>query len=86
MDDLSDVLSLGDAQNPPPERMLQILTAAARLFATQGYDGTSMRDIAQECGDLQGDALPLLPGQGFHHPADGDGHDQVHLHARRRHG
>jgi AcrR family transcriptional regulator len=50
MDDLSNVLSLGDAQNPPPERMLQILTAAARLFATQGYDGTSMRDIAQECG------------------------------------
>ncbi|RVT92121.1 TetR/AcrR family transcriptional regulator [Rhodovarius crocodyli] len=32
------------------ERMLQILSEASRLFATNGYDGTSMRDIALACG------------------------------------
>ncbi len=32
------------------ERMLQILTESARLFAAKGYDGTSMRDIAEACG------------------------------------
>ncbi len=32
------------------ERMLQILSESARLFATNGYDGTSMRDIAEACG------------------------------------
>ncbi|WP_426954336.1 TetR/AcrR family transcriptional regulator [Muricoccus radiodurans] len=32
------------------ERMLQILSESARLFATSGYDGTSMRDIAEACG------------------------------------
>ncbi len=50
MEDLSEVLALGDPENPPPERMMQILVAASRLFATKGFDGTSMRDIAQECG------------------------------------
>lgn len=50
MEDLSELLSLSASQGPPPERMLQILTAAAKLFATQGFDRTSMRDIAQECG------------------------------------
>jgi TetR/AcrR family transcriptional regulator, cholesterol catabolism regulator len=32
------------------ERVLQILSESARLFATNGYDGTSMRDIAEACG------------------------------------
>ncbi|MEO3474605.1 TetR/AcrR family transcriptional regulator [Roseomonas sp. CAU 1739] len=32
------------------DRMLQILAESARLFATNGYDGTSMRDIAEACG------------------------------------
>lgn len=32
------------------ERMLQILSESARLFAERGYDGTSMRDIAEACG------------------------------------
>lgn len=32
------------------DRVLQILGEAARLFATKGYDGTSMRDIAVACG------------------------------------
>jgi AcrR family transcriptional regulator len=32
------------------ERVLQILSESARLFATSGYAGTSMRDIAEACG------------------------------------
>lgn len=32
------------------ERILQILSESARLFAENGYDGTSMRDIAEACG------------------------------------
>lgn len=31
------------------ERVLQILSASAQLFALKGYDGTSMRDIAEAC-------------------------------------
>lgn len=36
--------------NESGDRMLQILGESARLFATKGYDGTSMRDIAEACG------------------------------------
>jgi AcrR family transcriptional regulator len=32
------------------DRVLQILAAAARLFASKGFEGTSMRDIAVACG------------------------------------
>lgn len=32
------------------ERVLQILSESARLFAENGYEGTSMRDIAEACG------------------------------------
>jgi AcrR family transcriptional regulator len=32
------------------ERVLQILAEAARIFASKGYDGASMRDIAVACG------------------------------------
>jgi len=46
------------------ERVLQILSTAARLFATSGYDGTSMRDIADACGISKS----LL----YHHFADKD--------------
>ena len=35
-------------------RLPQILDAAARLFCTQGYQGTTMRDIAQAVGILPG--------------------------------
>ncbi len=46
------------------ERMLQILSESARLFAANGYDGTSMRDIAEACGISKS----LL----YHHFADKD--------------
>jgi AcrR family transcriptional regulator len=32
------------------ERVVQILTEAARVFARKGYEGASMRDIAVACG------------------------------------
>jgi AcrR family transcriptional regulator len=32
------------------DRVLQILGEAARIFASKGYDGASMRDIAVACG------------------------------------
>jgi AcrR family transcriptional regulator len=35
-------------------RLPQILDAAARLFCTQGYQGTTVRDIAQAVGILPG--------------------------------
>ena len=42
---------LPEAENgDTAERVLQILSTSARLFATSGYDGTSMRDIADACG------------------------------------
>jgi AcrR family transcriptional regulator len=46
------------------ERVLQILSESARLFAQNGYDGTSMRDIAEACGISKS----LL----YHHFADKD--------------
>ncbi len=50
MGDLADILKVGEAGNPPQERMLKILVEACRLFATHGFDGVSVRDIAEECG------------------------------------
>src|SRR6266705_52045 len=32
------------------DRVLQILDEAARIFASKGYEGASMRDIAVACG------------------------------------
>ncbi|WP_206668034.1 TetR/AcrR family transcriptional regulator [Teichococcus oryzae] len=46
------------------DRVLQILSESARLFAASGYDGTSMRDIALACGISKS----LL----YHHFADKD--------------
>lgn len=40
-------------------RRLQLLDAAARLFRTHGYRGTSMRDIARAVG--------MLPGSIYYH-------------------
>jgi AcrR family transcriptional regulator len=40
-------------------RMQQIIDAAARVFREKGYDGATLRDIAQEAG--------LLPGSLYYH-------------------
>lgn len=49
--------SAGDQE--PTERRRLILDAAARLFAAEGYDRTSIRDIARNVG--------LLPGSVYHY-------------------
>lgn len=45
--------------DPAPERRRLILAAAAQLFGERGYDGASVRDLAQQVG--------LLPGSVYHH-------------------
>ena len=35
---------------PGEKRKAQILSAATKLFARAGYTGTSLRDVAEECG------------------------------------
>lgn len=35
---------------PPCDRRQSILRTASGLFAARGYDGTSMRDVAEACG------------------------------------
>ncbi len=47
---LADILVLDAAAPPPQPRMVQIFTEACRLFAERGFEGTSMRDIAEVCG------------------------------------
>jgi AcrR family transcriptional regulator len=39
-----------DASSEGSERIVQILTEAVRIFARKGYEGASMRDIAEACG------------------------------------
>lgn len=48
-----------DGAQEPTERRRLILDAAARLFAAEGYDRTSIRDIARNVG--------LLPGSVYHY-------------------
>ena len=50
MNGVADLLASDDADGPPQERRLQILSEACRLFAARGFDGVSIRDIAAECG------------------------------------
>ena len=38
----------------PEERQVQIVEAAAKLFAEKGFDGTSIDDIAEACGVAPG--------------------------------
>jgi AcrR family transcriptional regulator len=57
-----DLATPGEAD--ASERILQILSESARLFALSGYKGTSMRDIAEACGISKS----LL----YHHFADKD--------------
>lgn len=40
----------GVAEVRSSERVAQILDASARIFASKGYEGTSMRDISESCG------------------------------------
>ena len=62
---LSALLARGDAHSEPGseeeplERRRVILNAAAELFSEQGYDRTSIRDIARKVG--------LLPGSVYHY-------------------
>ncbi len=63
---LSERLARGDAAGGPAEgdqepleRRRLILDAAARLFSAEGYDRTSIRDIARNVG--------LLPGSVYHY-------------------
>jgi AcrR family transcriptional regulator len=49
-DDLAEILELDGQDAPLQGRVVQILEVACRLFATHGFDGASMRDIAEECG------------------------------------
>lgn len=49
-EDLIEILESGGYSQPVQGRILQIFEVACRLFAQRGFDGVSMRDIAQECG------------------------------------
>ncbi|MBP1325995.1 AcrR family transcriptional regulator [Leucobacter exalbidus] len=43
-----------DRNDPGSDRRQQILAIAAKLFASQGYSSTTVRDIADEAGILSG--------------------------------
>jgi TetR/AcrR family transcriptional regulator, cholesterol catabolism regulator len=46
---------MANVRNPHADsRLPQVLDAAARLFRTRGFEGTSVRDIAREVGMLPG--------------------------------
>lgn len=44
----------GRVSKPPEERRRELLETAMRLFTERGYENTSMRDIAEELGVVQG--------------------------------
>ncbi|MCB1898647.1 TetR family transcriptional regulator [Cognatazoarcus halotolerans] len=61
----------GAAEGDTPSRHALILHVAAERFAAQGYDRTSIRDIARSVG--------LLPGSVYHHfPAKEDLYLAIH--------
>lgn len=51
--------NLADSETEPLDRRRIILNAAAELFSTQGFDRTTIRDIAAQAG--------LLPGSVYHY-------------------
>src|SRR5689334_17139309 len=55
------------AANKPPqseaETRTRILQAAQRLFARQGYDGTTTRDLAQAAGVAEGTLFRHFPNK-----------------------
>ncbi|MDX5356298.1 MAG: TetR/AcrR family transcriptional regulator [Rhodobacterales bacterium] len=52
-----------DADADAPKRLNELLDSAGQLIATQGYDGTSMRDIAREFGILPGSIYHYFPSK-----------------------
>lgn len=54
-----ELLKLSEAELEPLDRQRIILNAAAELFSTQGFDRTTIRDIASQAG--------LLPGSVYHY-------------------
>lgn len=66
-----------DASGEPLERRQLILNAAAELFSEQGYDRSSIRDIARKVG--------LLPGSVYHYfPSKEELYLAVHREGFRR--
>ncbi|ARV60303.1 TetR family transcriptional regulator [Nostocales cyanobacterium HT-58-2] len=53
--------------NPPPsseaQTRIRILEAARRLFASQGFDGTTTRDLAQAAGVAEGTLFRHFPNK-----------------------
>lgn len=49
-EDLVSILEVGGYDQPAQGRIVQIFEVACRMFAQNGFDGVSMRDIALECG------------------------------------
>lgn len=47
---MAEIMIREEAPGEGSERIVQILTEAARIFARKGYEGASMRDIAEACG------------------------------------
>ena len=47
---MTEIAIREEAPAEESERIVQILTEAARIFARKGYEGASMRDIAEACG------------------------------------
>ena len=46
------------------EKQLQIIGTAEKLFAARGFDGTSVRDIAEEAVGVRGSSPRSRPSHG----------------------
>ncbi|CDO35169.1 TetR/AcrR family transcriptional regulator [Novosphingobium sp. KN65.2] len=56
-------LPSGSAGKGRTDRWPELLEAAAELFAEKGYDGTSLRDIADRLGMLKGSLYHYISGK-----------------------